>query len=334
MNIAIIGTGSWGLALAKTLSENGNNVKMWSYSEEETKSLNENRKSKFLPDIIFPEKLKASTNMESVINGSELIFHVTPSAFFRETVKKYKEYVNTGDNIDLNQKIIICSKGFEKNTLMTLEEVLEEEIKDVKYGVLTGPSHAEEVSKKIQTALVIASKNEEILDDILKIFDSNLIRIYKSNDVLGAALGGALKNVLALSAGIITGLEMGDNTFAAVVTRGLVELSRLSEKMGADSKTIYGLTGLGDLLVTTMSGHSRNKRAGILIGQGKTIEEVKEHLGGMVVEGIENVSVSYELSKKYEVETPIIECVYNIVYKGNDVKEEAKKLMNRDHKFE
>lgn len=325
--IGIIGCGSFGLALAKHLIENGNEVKVWSYSEETKDALNNNHVCKNLKGVVFPEKLKAYTDFYEVVYDAEYIIHVTPSKFFRETLNKYKKYITK------DKKIIICSKGFENVTTKTLEEVLEEEVPNIKYGVLTGPSHAEEVSKDIQTAIVIASKDDEILNDVVNMFNQDKVRIYKSNDVIGVALGGGFKNIIAFCAGVVVGLGAGDNTLAALITRGLAELAKLSEKMGANPTTIYGLTGLGDLIVTCMSQHSRNRRAGILLSQGKNIEEIQTEIG-MVVEAIDNIEVAHNLAKKYDVEMPIVNAIYMLL-KGKTTADEAiSNLMKRKNKFE
>ena len=271
MNICILGSGSWGVALAIHLARMNHNIKMWSFTEEETNIINNERKCKFLPNAILPENIFCTTSFKEAIEGSEMILIVTPSKAVRETIVKCKEYIT-------DQQIIICSKGFERATLYTLNEILEEELPNSKIGGLSGPSHAEEVSMGIPTALVIASEHKEVLDNVQKTFMNEALRIYTSNDIKGAELGGALKNIIAFCAGILTGLELGDNTFAALLTRGLSEMAKLSVKMGGDFKTIYGLTGLGDLIVTCLSSHSRNRRAGILIGQGKNIEEAKAEL--------------------------------------------------------
>ena len=261
-----------------------------------------------------------------MIKDTDLILHVTPSKFTRDTVKKYKDFVE-------NQPIIICSKGFEKNTLYTLNEVIKEELPNAKIGVLSGPSHAEEVSLGIPTAMVVASEQEDILENIRNLFMCEKMRVYTSKDVKGVELGGALKNIIAFCAGTITGLELGDNTFAALLTRGLSEMAKLTIKMGADPKTIYGLTGLGDLIVTCLSNHSRNRRAGILIGQGKSIEEAKKEIG-MTIEAIDNIEIAYELSKKYDVEMPIVNSIYNILYNNLEPREAVLNLMTRDGKQE
>ena len=280
-NISIIGSGSWGVALSIHLAKMGHNIKIWSYSKDEADLINNERKCMFLPNIKIPDNIICTTDFKTAIENTELILIVTPSKAVRETVQKFKQYVT-------DQYIIICSKGFEESTLYTLDEVVKEELPNSKIGGLSGPSHAEEVSIGIPTALVIASKHNEILQEVQDTFSSETLRIYKSYDLQGAELGGALKNIIAFCAGAISGLNLGDNTFAALLTRGLSEMAKLSIKMGGEPKTIYGLTGLGDLIVTCMSNHSRNRRAGILIGQGKSIEEAKKEIG-MTIESIDNI---------------------------------------------
>lgn len=326
MNICILGSGSWGVALAIHLAKMNHNIKMWSFTEEETNIINNERKCKFLPNAILPENIFCTTSFKEAIEGSEIILVVTPSKAVRETIVKCKEYIT-------DQQIIICSKGFERATLYTLNEILEEELPNSKIGGLSGPSHAEEVSMGIPTALVIASEHKEVLDNVQKTFMNERLRIYTSNDIKGAELGGALKNIIAFCAGILTGLELGDNTFAALLTRGLSEMSKLSVKMGGDFKTVYGLTGLGDLIVTCLSSHSRNRRAGILIGQGKNIEEAKAEIG-MTIEAIDNIETVYELSKKYDVEMPIVNAVYDVLYNNLKPEDAAVKLMTRKAKYE
>lgn len=325
-NISIIGSGSWGVALGIHLASLGNNVKIWSFAEEEANLINKERKCKFLPQATIPQNVFCSTDFKTVIEGTEMLLIVTPSKFVRETIEKFKQYVT-------NQQIIICSKGFEESTLYTLNEVVEEELPNCKIGGLSGPSHAEEVSLGIPTALVIASKDDELLKNVQETFMSETLRIYTSYDLKGAELGGALKNIIAFCAGAITGLNLGDNTFAALLTRGLSEMAKLSIKMGGEPKTIYGLTGLGDLIVTCMSNHSRNRRAGILIGQGKTIEEARQEIG-MTIESIDNIKTAYKLSKKYNVEMPIVNTVYKVLFENLDAKQAIADLMTRNPKFE
>lgn len=325
-NIAIIGSGSWGVALAVHLASIGNNVKIWSFMEEERDIINNEKKCKFLPKINLPENIYCSTDFEEVIKDSEFILHVTPSKFTRSTFKQYKQYVG-------NKPIIICGKGFEKETLETLDEVILDEMPEAKVGVLSGPSHAEEVSAGVPTALVIASKHQNILKNIQDTFMSEKMRIYTSNDVKGVELGGALKNIIAFCAGVAAGIGLGDNSFAALITRGLKEICKLGVELGGKEESFYGLSGLGDLIVTCLSEHSRNRKAGFLIGQGKSLEETKKEVG-MVIESIDNIEVAHELGKLHNIEMPIVETVYKVLYKGLNPQEAVKDLMTRDKKME
>ena len=325
-NIAIIGSGSWGVALSIYLANEGNKVKVWSFNEEEKKLINEERKCKFLPQVIVPENVECSNDFEEVIKDADFILHVTPSKFTRSTFKQYKQFV--GD-----KPVVICSKGFEKDSLKTLDEVLEEELPGVKVGVLSGPSHAEEVSQGIPTVMVAASKHEEVKELIQNTFMSEKMRIYTSNDVKGVELGGALKNIIAFCAGVATGMNLGDNTFAALVTRGLNEIAKLGEQLGGQRDTFYGLSGLGDLIVTCSSVHSRNRKAGMLIGQGKNLEEAKKEVG-MVIESIDNIDVAYELGKENDAYMPIIETVYKVIYEDLKPEDALNSLMTRERKSE
>ena len=325
-NIAVIGSGSWGMALAIHLAKCGNNIKVWSFSEEEENIINNEKRCKFLPNVEIPDNIICSTNFEEVIKDTEFILHVTPSKFTRDIFKQYKQFVG-------NKPVIICSKGFEKETLKTLDEVIKEEMPEVRLGVLSGPSHAEEVSVAVPTVLVIASKDEEILEMIQKTFMCPEMRIYTSSDVKGVELGGALKNIIAFCAGVASGIGLGDNTFAALVTRGLGELTRLGVALGGEKDTFYGLSGLGDLIVTCLSEHSRNRKAGKLIGQGKTLEEAKKEVG-MVIESIDNIEVAYELGRKNNVYMPIVEMVYKVIYEQLEPQEAVENLMTRDRKSE
>lgn len=325
-NIAIIGSGSWGVALAIHLAKLGNKVKIWSFMQEEADLINNEKKCKFLPEVTLPEGIYCTTSYEEAIKNSEIILHVTPSKFTRNTVKEYKKYVT-------NQTIVICTKGFEKETLSSLDEVFKQEIQNVKLAVLSGPSHAEEVSKAVPTAMVIASENEEIANELRDIFMNENLRVYTSKDVKGVELGGALKNIIAFCAGVAAGIGLGDNTFAALITRGLCEISRLGVALGGKYETFYGLTGLGDLIVTCLSEHSRNRTAGKLMGQGKTLEEARNQIG-MVIEGVDNIEVAYELAQKYQVDMPIVNAVYDMLYNNLSPKEGVTRLMTRDKKSE
>ena len=303
--IAIIGSGSWGVALGIHLAKLGNKVKIWSYVQEEADLINNEKKCMFLPNVTIPDGIICTLSYEEAIEGSEIILHVTPSKFTRTTLNGYKQYVT-------NQPIVICSKGFEKETLSTLADVIKSELPNAKVAVLSGPSHAEEVSIGSPTLMVAASEDNEIVTMLQDTFMCETMRIYTTNDVKGVETGGALKNILAFCGGIATQLGMA---------------------MVGQKETFYGLTGLGDLLVTCYSDHSRNRKAGKLIGAGKSIEETKKEVG-MVIESIENIDVAYELGKKFNVDLPIINTVYDILYNGLDPKEAVNLLMTREKKAE
>ena len=325
-NIAVIGSGSWGVALAVHIAKLGHNIKIWSFSKEECDLINNERKCKFLPDIVLPENIYCTQSFEECVKDSDYIFHVTPSKVVRNTVKQYKEYVD-------KQPVIMCSKGFEAESLNTLAEILEEELPNNPIAVFSGPSHAEEVSKEVPTAMVLASKNNKLLSELQCILMNQNMRIYLSNDVKGVELGGALKNIIAFCAGILVALELGDNSFAALLTRGLTEIARLGTALGGKTETFYGLSGLGDLVVTCSSKFSRNRKAGMLIGEGKTIEETKKEVG-MTIESIDNIDVAYKLGKMYGIDMPIVNVVYDVLYNGLQPREGVKKLMMRNKKFE
>ena len=325
-NIAIIGSGSWGVALAIHLAGMGHFVKIWSFLQEEADFINQEKRCKFLPDVKIPEGIVCTTSYEKAIEGSDIILHVTPSKFTRETVKQYKDYVT-------NQIVVICTKGFEKDTLCTLDEVFKQEMPQTRLAVLSGPSHAEEVSKGIPTAMVIAAEDNQDAEMLRDVFMNANLRVYTSQDMKGIELGGALKNIIAFCAGVAAGIGLGDNSFAALITRGLGEIARLGVMLGGKKETFYGLTGLGDLIVTCLSEHSRNRRAGKLVGQGMPLEEVRKEIG-MVIEGVDNIEVAYALSKKYQVEVPIIDAVYEMLYEKLDPKMAVNRLMTRDKKEE
>ena len=325
--IAIIGSGSWGMALGIHLANIGNNVKIWSFLQEEADIINIERKCKFLPNVDkIPNNITATTNFEECISKSDYIFHVTPSKFTRNIVKEYKKFVD-------NQPIILCSKGFESDTLSTLDEIFKEELPNNELVVFSGPSHAEEVSNKRPTAMVLAGENNKLLFDLQDLMMNEYMRIYLSNDLKGVELGGALKNIIAFCAGMLVGMNLGDNSFAALITRGLKEISRLGVVLGGKYETFYGLSGLGDLIVTCASKYSRNRKAGILIGQGKTIEETRTEVG-MTIESIDNIEVAYELKNKYKIDMPIVTTVYDVLYNNLKPNMAVKELMLRDKKFE
>lgn len=325
-NISIIGSGSWGSALAIHAAKMGHNVKMWSFAQEEADLINKERKCVFLPMAIMTENIYCTTDIKEAVEGSDLILHVTPSKFFRNTLNQYKQYIT-------NQPVVICSKGFELESLSTLSDVAEQELTNVKIGAFSGPSHAEEVSLGIPTAIVAASKDYDVQYLVQDTFMNETMRVYTSNDIQGVELGGALKNIIAFCAGIVAELNLGDNTFAALISRGLTELSRLGVAMGGEHNTFYGLSGLGDLIVTCMSEHSRNRKAGRCIGRGLSLEETRKEVG-MTIESVDNIEAAYKLAQKYNIEMPIVNAVYDILYNGLEPREAVTKLMTREKKAE
>lgn len=321
MKIAVIGSGSWGTAIAVLLANKGNDVYMWSWQQAETDRLNRDRENKeFLPGIKLSENITCSHDMKECINGAEVVVTAVPSPATRTTAKAMSEFVSDG------QKIVNISKGLEGE--LRLSEVYKAEIPQADISVLSGPSHAEEVSRNIPTTVVVASQEPETAEFLQDVFMTDAFRVYTSDDITGVELGGALKNVIALCAGISDGLGYGDNTKAALITRGVAEISRLGVAMGAKISTFAGLSGLGDLIVTATSTLSRNHTAGELIGRGMDLNTVltKVH---MVVEGVNTATAAYGLGKKYGVETPIIEQAYNVLYNGVDPRAAVNTLMTR-----
>ena len=280
----------------------------------------------FIPDMVLDEKIYCSNDVVEVVKDADYIFHVTPSKVTRNVFKQYKDYVN-------DKPIVICSKGLENATLKTLDEVMLEELPSAKIAAFSGPSYATEVVKHIPTAIILASKHDDVLDEVSSLLMNEYMRIYKSRDVVGVEVGGALKNIIAFCAGICAELNFGTNAQSALITRGLAEITRLGVKMGADKSTFFGLSGLGDLILTCSSDESRNRRAGRLIGKGKTIEEAKKEIG-MTIESVENIEVAKKLAEKYDVEMPIVNAAYDVLYNNLKPKDAVNKLMTREIKFE
>ena len=327
-NIGIIGAGSWGTALAWLLSNNGSRVTVWSVIEEEIQMLKEGREQKDkLPGVILPADMEFTTDLASAVDGKDMLVLAVPSPYTRSTAAKMAPYVKSG------QKIINVAKGIEESTLMTLSEIIEEEIPQAETAVLSGPSHAEEVGKGIPTTIVVGAKNRQTAEFLQNLFMSPVFRVYISSDVMGIEIGAALKNVVALAAGMADGLGYGDNTKAALITRGIAEIARLGISMGGRIETFYGLTGIGDLIVTCASMHSRNRRAGILIGKGASMEEAMKEVK-LVVEGVYSAKAGYALSQKYGVSMPIVEQVNRILFEGMPASDAVKELMLRDKKVE
>ena len=324
--VAIIGSGSWGVALGNHLGEMQNKVKIWSFSEEEKDYINNKKTCMFIPDMVINENVVCSNDIKEVVENSDFILHVTPSKFTRSTFELYKDYVG-------NKPIVICSKGLENDTLTTLDDVILSEKPDARIAALSGPSYATEVINHIPTAIILASKDEEILKSLPEIFSNEYMRVYKSTDVRGVEIGGAFKNIIAFCAGICAELKLGANAQSALITRGLAEIARLGMNMGAELSTFYGLSGLGDLILTCSSDESRNRRAGRLIGKGMTKEEVKKEIG-MTIESIDNIEIAKKLLEKYNVDMPIVNAAYDVLYNNLSVQDAIKSLMTRELKFE
>lgn len=326
--ISIIGAGSWGTALAVLLEGNGHEVTIWSIVKEEIDLLREKREhTSKLPGVKLSEKIQLTTNLQEAIVGRDLLVLAVPSMYTRSTAASMRPFVLEG------QLIVNVAKGIEEKTLMILSDIIKEEIPKAKVLVLSGPSHAEEVGRGLPTTCVVGAKRKRDAEYVQNIFMNDVFRIYTSPDMLGIELGGALKNVIALAAGMADGLGYGDNTKAALITRGIAEIARLAIEMGAKYETISGLTGIGDLIVTCASVHSRNRKAGYLIGQGKTMEEAMKEVQ-MVVEGVYSAKAAMGLSEKYQIPMPIIEQVNQVLFRNKPVKEAVQELMQRDKKAE
>jgi len=326
--ITLLGGGSWGTALAKLLSENGHIVTVWLRDDNQCRELTQTRiNKKYLPKVRIPENILFISDINEAVKDAEILLLVTPTQMIRGVLKQIR------DEYKENKIIINASKGIEIGTMSLVSDIVEEETKNSAFAVLSGPSHAEEVGLSMPTAITIACDNKDVAEEIQDIFMSSYFRVYTNDDVIGAELGGALKNIIALGAGISDGVGYGDNAKAALMNRGIVEIARLGIAMGADVHTFYGLSGIGDLIVTCTSKHSRNWNAGYLIGQGFTKDEAIKKIG-MVVEGIPTTYAAYELSKKLNTDMPIVDAMYDVLENNADVKETVNKLMLRDKKEE
>ena len=330
--IGIVGAGSWGVALAFLLNKNGHDVTVWSRSEASVEKLrayhgNEEK----LPGVILDESVKFTTSMEETVKDKDMIVLVVPSAHMRETVKKIAPYIQ--DNGEHKQIIVNCSKGIEEGSLMVMSDVILDVIPGCNVCVLSGPSHAEEVGKCMPTTIVVGAFDKDVARYVQNVFMNNFFRVYISPDMLGIEIGAALKNVIALASGMADGYGCGDNTKAALITRGIAEMSRLGMAMGGKFETFSGLSGIGDLIVTCASMHSRNRRAGILIGQGKSYQEAMDEVH-MVVEGVYSAKAALELAEKYDVEMPIVKVVNDILFNNKAPEEAISDLMLRDKKIE
>lgn len=322
--VSIIGAGSWGTALSVVLNKNGHEVTIWSVIEAEIDMLREKHEHvDKLPGVKLPEEIMFTTDLQEAVSDRDMLVLAVPSPYTRSTSRQMKEYVAEG------QLIVNVAKGIEEKTLMTLTEIISEEVPQARVAALSGPSHAEEVGKGLPTTCVAGAKDKETAEYIQNIFMNDVFRVYTSPDLLGIELGGALKNVIALAAGVADGLGCGDNIKAALITRGIAEISRLGLAMGGKKETFSGLTGIGDLIVTCASVHSRNRRAGVLIGQGRTMDEAMKEVK-MIVEGVYSAKAAKALGEKYKVSLPIIEQVNLVLFDGKSAQEALSELMVRD----
>lgn len=325
--IGVIGSGTWGTALAVLLTGNGHEVELWSAVSAEVEALTATRRHPNLGDTPIPEKIRVTGDLEQAMKDKELLVLSVPSVYVRETAHRMAPFLKEG------QVITNVAKGIEDTTLKNLSEIIEEELPAARVTVLSGPSHAEEVSRGLPTTCVAGAHRRQDAELVQNLFMSPVFRVYTSPDMLGIELGGALKNVIALAAGIADGLGCGDNTKAALITRGIAEITRLGTAMGGSPETFSGLTGIGDLIVTCASMHSRNRRAGILIGKGYTMDEAMKEVK-MVVEGVYSARAARALSKKYQVSMPIVEQVNEVLFDGKPAKDALYDLMLRDRRAE
>lgn len=328
MNICVLGAGSWGIALTRLLKLNGHELSVWSIDAEEISMLKEYSQHKTkLPGVILPGDIEYTTDMEQALRDKELVVMAVPSPFVRSTAKSVSPYIKEGTII------VNVAKGIEDSSLKLLSQVINEEIPQARVAVLSGPSHAEEVGKSMPTTVVVGANEKGLAKKVQDTFMADFFRVYISPDMTGIELGGALKNVIALAAGIADGLGCGDNTKAALITRGIYEITALGMAMGGKAETFGGLSGIGDLIVTCASVHSRNRKAGFLIGQGKSYHEAMDEVK-MVVEGVYSAKAALKLANKYDIEMPIVESVNKVLFEDYSAKEALHELLTRDRKKE
>ncbi|MFC0188527.1 NAD(P)H-dependent glycerol-3-phosphate dehydrogenase [Fictibacillus aquaticus] len=329
--IAVIGAGSWGTALALVLADNKHNVHLWGRREDQAEEINKRHtNSRYLPDIVLPESIKATVSLEDAVSDAEVIVLVTPTKALREVLHELK------DHLQAPAVFVHASKGIEPGTYKRITEIIEEELPEnvrLAVAVLSGPSHAEEVSLRQPTTVTVSCSDLSRAEQVQDLFINQNFRVYTNPDVIGVELGGALKNIIALGAGMSDGLGYGDNAKAALITRGLAEIARLGTAMGANPLTFAGLTGIGDLIVTCTSVHSRNWRAGNMLGKGMQLEEVLSKMG-MVVEGVRTTQAAYELAQSVEVEMPITNVLYDVLFNGKEPKQAVDELMKRSRTHE
>ncbi len=326
--VAVLGAGSWGMALAKVLCDNGKNVCIWSNMAPQVEALQKTRQNPgYLPGFLLPEKIEVTGDLSKAVTGADAVIVVVPSAAVRAVAQQLKSLLKP------ETVVVNAAKGFEKGTLLRLSQVLCQELPGQPVAVLSGPSHAEEVSKAMPTTIVAAAENHDLALVVQDLFINPYFRVYTNSDLLGVEISGAMKNIIALGAGMADGLGYGDNAEAALMTRGLAEIARLGMTMGAGLLTFAGLAGMGDLIVTCGSRHSRNRRAGVLIGKGVSLDQAVKEVG-MVVEGVDATESGYRLAQKYGVEMPITETIYKVLFEGYPVEEAMLNLMTREKRRE
>lgn len=326
--IGVLGGGSWGTALSILLANKGYNLHMWIRDENQVETINTTRmNNRYLPNISLPDNIGVSSDMEAALYKKDIILMCVPTHGVRETLNQAKKSINK------DQIIINVAKGIENDSLLRISEIVEEILPENKYAVLSGPSHAEEVAIGLPTTVVSASKTRDVAEIVQDLFITPYFRVYTNPDIIGVELGGSLKNIIALGAGVSDGLGYGDNTKAALMTRGNTEMARLGIKLGANASTFTGLSGIGDLIVTCTSMHSRNRRCGILLGEGLSLDQAIKEVG-MVVEGVKTTKSAYKLAQKHGVEMPITEEIYDVLYNGSKVSNSVSRLMERDKKHE
>lgn len=327
--IGVLGAGTWGMALARMLCVSGNEVTVWSALEKEIDEFSATRRHPNLPGMVIPDELIFTKQIEEVCRDKEILLFAVPSPFVRATARKAAPHIQN------HQVVVDVAKGIEAETLFTMTEIIADELKNpaVKLVALSGPTHAEEVAKDLPTTIVSACRDISVARRVQDVFGNTCMRVYTNADVMGVELCGAMKNIVALASGVALGLGYGDNTKAALITRGMAEITRLGTAMGCNSQTFYGLAGVGDLIVTATSVHSRNNRCGMLLGQGIAPQEAIRQVG-MVVEGINALPAAMRLAEKYQVEMPIVAAVNSVVNEGADPREAVAKLMRRDQTTE
>lgn len=330
MNVTVLSDGSWGTALALTLIDNGHKVTMWGPFSDYLQEMNEKRENyRFLKGVKLPDSLNFEADMAKAVQNSDIILLATPTQFARSVMTQFSKFHDKSKHL-----IIDVAKGIEKNSWLRLSEIAEETIGDCRYVALSGPSHAEEVSRKIPTLVVAASNDIKDAEIVRDLFMNSYFRVYTSTDILSVELGGALKNVMAIAAGILDGMQLGDNPKAALITRGIAEMSRLGEALGGNAATFSGLSGIGDLIVTCCSGHSRNRHVGEELGRGKKLAQIQEEMGLVVAEGVPTAIGAKYLADKMQIDTPIIHQIYEILYNDKSPKDAIFELMNRSAKQE